>query len=438
MQHLWVDPVAGKDTNSGTRSAPLKTITKALGGRNFDLTVHLLPGTYGPQSNGDFWDTTANKGRTIPINGFKRLKIVGVDRKTTILDFNGIDNLWNGMFNIRGTGTEDIEITNLTFTKLDTTAIWATGPVQTHAGVKKVDIHGNLFIDTGSSFISWGGFDVAFHDNVVINTASAPRYIAVRVRTQFGSANNGDRTYIYNNLIVGHTHGISYGSRNKAAQWICNNLIVDGNIAFPGNAAPPAHVKLENNITWRNRTIAGFTVPASNKNTDPLLVDIAKRDFRQKPGSPCREAGYPIPGLSWMRNDWYGNARASDADDDRLSLPDVGVHEVVDVSLSVSNWGLGKSAIFRLQSPAQSFAGVSVFMFAYGRSGFLAALYGSIGFDPSTLLFSTGTTTPGTIPLPIPMDNKLRGLVLHAQGFGLKGTTSGFVWKPSGTLDLEL
>ncbi|MCB9918227.1 MAG: DUF1565 domain-containing protein [Planctomycetes bacterium] len=434
--HLWVDPSAGNDTNTGTRTAPLKTLEKALTGRNFDLVVHALPGTYGPKTNGDFWDTANNKSKKISLNGFKNLKIVGEDRATSIIDFNGIDDVWYGLFGIGGVGTDNIEITNLTFQNVGIATVWGCSPVNTTAGCKNIDIHGNLFIDAGSAFICWGGFDVAFHDNVITSTTATPTFVAIRLRTQYFNAADGDRTYCYNNVIINHHHGISYASRNLALQWICNNVILNGNIGFPGSA-PPAHVVLESNIAWNCTTPYSYTVSASNRVVDPLLVDVAKNDFHQKAGSPCFEKGYPVPTALSMRNDYYGNARCSDGDDDRTALPDIGVHEVTDVDLNVTNWGIGKSGIFTNKS-STSFAGPAVFFFAFGKAGIMAPSVGSIGFDPATLLFSLGTSVPGSVPLTVPNDPTLAGLLLYAQSCGLKSVSGGFSWKPSAVLDLEL
>ncbi len=433
--HHWVDPTNGNDSAAGTRTAPCKTLTKALTGRNFDLVVHALPGTYGPKSNGDFWDAANNKSAKIALNGFKNLKIVGEDRSTCVIDFNGIDDLWYGMFGIGGVGTDNIEITNLTFKNVGIATVWGCSPVNTQAGCTNINIHGNLFIDAGSAFICWGGFDVAFHDNVIVSTTATPSLVAIRLRTQYFSATDGDRTYCYNNVIVNQNHGISYASTNAPKQWICNNIILNGNLGFPGSALPATAV-LENNIAWGCTTPYSYMVNASNRVVDPMLVDVAKGDYHQKAGSPCLEAGYPVPATLSMRNDYYGNARCSDADDDRNSLPDIGVHEVSDVALQVTNWGIGKTGVFT--NASTTFAGPAVFFFAYGKAGIYSASYGSVGFDPATLLFSAGTSVPGAVPVSVPNNPAFAGVLLYAQSFGLKGTTGGFAWKPSAVLDLEL
>ena len=435
--HYYVDAKSGNDANAGTRAAPFKTITKAVAGRNFDLVVHVLPGSYGPKTNGDFWDATAKKSKKIVLLDFKKLKIVGEDRARCILDFNGIDDQWNGLLSVTGAATDGVEITNLSFMNLGTAKAWGCGPVHTINRPRNVDIHGNLFIDTGSTFICWGGFNVAFHDNVIISTGTSPRNVAVRVRTQFGGAANGDLTYVYNNVFVNQHHGISYGSRNKAKQWICNNIIMNGNIGFPGSKTPPTHVVMENNIVWKCTTPFGYTAAKSNRIIDPLLMDVSKRDFRQKKGSPCFEAGYPVPAFGSIRNDWFGNARASDGDTNRVATPDIGIQELVDVELKVANWGLGKTAIFSTSSPTNLKAG-GIFLFAFGKAGFLVDPYGSVGIDPGKLLFSASLSIPASIPLPLPKDPKLKGIQVYAQSFGLRGAAGGLAWKPSGTLDLSL
>ena len=128
---------------------------------------------------------------------------------------------------------------------------------------------------------------------ITSTTANKGKYVGIRVRTRYGSAANGDRTYIYNNVIYNANHGISWNARNPGTQFICNNIVLNSKTGFPGSA-PVTSVTMRNNIAFGNTTDWAYTRPPSNLVVDPKLVDPAKNDFRQKAGSPCREGGYAM------------------------------------------------------------------------------------------------------------------------------------------------
>ena len=285
--HYWVDPVSGNDTNAGTQAKPLKTLTKATSLLNSDVVVHMLPGVYGPATNGDFWDATASKGAKIRLNNHKNFRILGTDRAKCIIDFkdpsgNDMDNVWYGMIQISGSGTDGVEIAHLTFKNIAVAKAWGTGPINTTGTCKNVNIHSNYFENTGSTFICWGGFDVAFHDNVIRSVApNAGKYVPIRVRTQYFAAGDGDRPYVYNNTLYDTSQGISYAAprthnnvTHQPTQWICNNIVLKSSgTAFAGNQTNyTSKVNVENNLTFQCATDFGYTPSKSNKiNVDPML-----------------------------------------------------------------------------------------------------------------------------------------------------------------------
>ena len=255
------------------------------------------------------------------------------------------------------------------------------------------------------------------------------------MRTRYGSAANGDRTYIYNNVIYNANHGISWNARNPGAQFICNNIVLDSKIGFPGST-PVKSVVMQNNIAFNNTTDWAYTRPPSNLVVDPKLVDPAKGDFRQKAGSPCREGGYAVA-LHRMANDYFGNARVHDADADRKAIVDIGIQEIVDTTLTVSKWGQGMTPVFSQRSPT-NFAGPALFFFAADKIDIAVSPFGSFLTDPGKTIFVVGTRIPAQISFPVPKDSGLDGLVLYAQTLGLRPVSGGLSWKPSGRLRLEL
>ncbi len=433
VTHLWVDGVNGSDTNPGTKAKPFKTLTKGLTTLKSNVVVHVLPAVYGPQTTGDFYDPATKKSKHVDLLNCKNFKVVGTDRDKCIIDFNNLGNQFWSFIWVRGSATDGVEVTNLTFRNTGTKS-WGTGPVHTHGGCgKNVDIHGNVYIDCNSAFIAWAGTNVAFHDNVVISTKKGT---GVAVRIRIGKAT--ESCYIYNNVFYQQGHGISWSNSSKAPkQWICNNIVLNGSTGFPGSKPNATFVTMKNNISFGNTTNYAYTPDPSNLTVDPKLVNPAKYDFRQQTGSPCLDGGYPM-GLAHMANDFYGNARVADGDLNGVSVPDIGVHEVVQATLSVSNFAQGQTATFQTQKLVNAgFAGV-IFL-ASGKDTFVASPFGIFSLDITKLAVYGLITFPGQYKLPIPTSTALNGLVLYSQALGFRPQTGGgFVFMPTGRLDLYL
>ncbi len=425
--HVWIDAMRGNDNNAGTKANPFKTLTKGLLANPTNAVVHVMPGIYGPKTTGDFWDATAKKSKVIQLNNHVNYRIVGENRALCILDFNGMNDQFWAFLQIRGSGTKGVEVSNLTFRNIGTGGQWACGPLHVHGGNDQdVNIHSNIFIDTNSTFICWSGTNVAFHDNLILSTTRG-KGVAVRVRT---NGKSGDLTYVYNNVFYNTAHGISYSK--SAKQWICNNIVLKATIGFPGTK-PPASVTLKNNIAFQCATNFAYTPDSSNLTVDPKLVDPAKGDFRQKPGSPCFEGGYRF-GLLHMVNDFFGNARASDGDGNGTARPDIGIQELVDVTMDVIRFGQGKRAIFTLRKTT-SYIGPAAFFFAWGKGSLVLDPFGSFGLDLGKILFVAPTSIPGAVTLPLPVSTSLNGFPLYAQAAGVR---PGPRFKPTGRLDLHL
>lgn len=434
VSHVWIDGVGGNDANAGTRAMPFKTLTKGLLHQKSGVVVHILPAIYGPTTTGDFWDSSLSKSKVIQLNNHANYWVVGEDRDKCIIDFNGMSDQYWAFIQIRGAATNGVQVSNLTFRNVGTTGSWACGPLHVHGGNDKdVNIHSNVYIDTNSTFINWSGTDVAFHDNLILSTTKG-QGVAVRIRT---NGTSGDRTYVYNNVIYNTGHGISW-SNNAAGpkQWICNNIVLGANIGFPGSA-PAAYVTMKNNIAFQCTTNYAYTPDASNLTVDPKLVDPAKGDFKQQASSPCLDGGYAV-GLLHMVNDFFGNARVNDGDDDITSRPDIGIHESHDVSLAVTRWGQGQVALFTAQKVGAPTYPGGIFLLGAGPGSIVASPFGVIGLDVTQLLLNVPISVPGSVPLPIPTDPKLTGAAVYVQAFGFRAVTGGLTFKPSGRLDLHL
>ncbi len=431
MTQVWIDGVNGSDTNPGTKAKPFKTLTKGLKAYKKNVVIHVMPAVYGPTTTGDFWDPVAKKSKTIDINGCQNYHVVGEDRDKCIIDFNNMGDQFWGFLWIRGAATDGVEFTNFTFRNTGNKT-WGCGPLHVHGGAgKNIDIHGNFYIDCNSAFIAWQGTNVAFHDNVIVSTKKVGTAIRIRI------AKATQTCYVYNNVIYNTTEGISWSNnKNAPKQWVCNNIVMNTARGYP-NKILPKFVTFENNIGFGNGT--NFSVanpPKSNLTVDPKLVNPAKYDFRQQAGSPCLDAGYPM-GLAMMMNDYYGNARVADGDLNGSSIPDIGVQEVVQGTLSVSNFVQGKTAVFKTQKLTQ--AGFAGFFFLGSAKGSLVlSPFGIFGLDPAKIVIAAPITFPGQYQLPLPNMPWATGVPVYAQALGFRATTGGFVFMPTGRLDLYL
>ena len=431
MTHVWIDGVNGSDTNPGTRAKPFKTLTKGLTVYKANAVVHILPGVYGPQTTGDFYDPAKKTSLHVNLNNYKNVRIVGEDRDKCIIDFNNVGNQFWSFIWITGSATDGVEVTNLTFKNTGTQS-WGTGPVHTHGGCgKNVDIHSNVYIDCNSTFIAWAGTNIAFHDNVIISTKKGTG-VAVRIRINKATQS----CYVYNNVFYQQGHGISWSNNTNAPkQWICNNIVINGTTGFPGST-PAAYVTMKNNIAFGNTTNYAYTPDPSNLTVDPKLVNPAKYDFHQQTGSPCMDAGYAM-GLVLMANDFYGNARVADGDLNGVSVPDIGVHEVVQGTLSVSNFVQGQTAVF--QTTKLTNAGFAGFIFLASKEGSLVlSPFGIFSLDPTKILLGAPITFPGKYQLALPTDPLLKGIPVYAQALGFRPQSGIFVFMPTGRLDLSL
>ncbi len=434
LTQVWIDGVNGSDTNPGTQAKPFKTLTKGLTSYKTNVVVHVLPAVYGPTTTGDFWDATTKKSKHLNLNNYKNFHLVGQDRDKCIIDFNNLgDQFWSFIW-ITGSATDGVEVTNLTFRNTGAKT-WGCGPVHIHGGAgKNIDIHGNMYIDCNSDMIVWNGTNVTFHDNVIVNTtATKGKGVGIRIRITKAT----ETCYVYNNVFYQKGHGISWSnSKNQPKQWICNNIVLNCSTGFPGST-PAAYVTMENNIAFGNGKNFAYTPPKSNLTVDPKLVNPAKYDFHQQSGSPCLDGGYAM-GLSMMMNDFYGNARAADGDLNGVSVPDIGVHEVVQGTLSVSNFAQGKTAVF--QAKKLTTAGFAGFIFLASQKGSLVlSPFGVFGLDPTKILLGAPITFPGQFQLPLPTNALLTGVPVYAQALGFRPKTGGgFLFMPTGRLDLYL
>lgn len=438
VTHYWIDAVNGSDTNPGTRAQPFKSLTWAVGASFANFHIHVLPGVYSPATTGDFLDPSTLAPSRISLNNHQNVKITGVDTSTCILDFGAGNGVWGYIFIT--TGAVDIEISHLTMRNAGVDP-WGNGAIEVNWGAQTVDIHNCYFEQTYSTLILFGGYDVAFHDNVitdaVVNTGSWPS-VGVRIRT--GTA--GDRTYIYNNTFYAIGQGISWSNdANNPQQWIQNNVCLDCTAkSYPNDGYAGAHIVFENNLafnsgTWNYGPTIGpnGSAPAlslTNIEVDPMLANPAAGDYSLLPGSPCIESGSSMT-HPYMMNDYADNNRAVDSDEDGIAIPDRGAIETTDLALHVTNFGQGQVAVIDIQTSnpnTWAFGGLFV---SLNRAPFYNGWWGMFGPDPLGVVSIGGI--PGTqIHWSLPASPALDGLWVYMQFIGLKAPGTAFVLKGSG------
>ncbi len=439
VDHYWVDAVNGSDSFPGTRAQPFRTMAWAVGVNFANVHIHVLPGVYSPSTTGDFFDQALNVPARLDLAGIQNIKITGVDKDTCIFDFGAGNGIW-GYIRI-ASGSTDVEISNLTMRNAGVDP-WGNGAITVDSGAQDVDIHSCYFEQTYSTLIVWGGFDVAFHDNVITdavpNTGTWPS-VGVRVRT---NGSTGDRTYIYNNTFYAIGQGISWSNdANNPQQWIMNNVVLDGTATgFPNSAYQGPHVVFENNLAFNcavwnydpviGPTGSGAALSLSNLEVDPMLANPAAGDYSLAAGSPCIETGSAMT-HPFMMNDYANNNRAVDSDEDGQAIPDRGAIESTDLALVVTNFGQGQTANIDIQTTNPGTWVIGALLMSFQKAPAYNPWWGMAGLDPAAIV--SIPSIPGTlIGLPFPAFPGLDGLQVHMQFAGLKQIGNVVVVKGSG------
>ena len=435
--HYWVDAVKGADTNPGTQAKPFKSITRSAKTALVNAVIHILPGVYSKKTTGE----------TFPIGlgtsagaSHQNVKFLGTDPAVCIVDLGGGTSSPSPCaFKLGQFGTK-IEIAFLTIRNGNQKPGWWEYGIQIGAWKSdycpKVNIHNCVFSKVVRGISLWGdkSNDVYIHDNVFLDCLND----CVNIFDK-------GKVYVFNNLIYnGNYLGIlaSGGPESADNSWICNNIVIGCKEGIVSDTTSTKAV-LQGNCCFQNK-INDFRTKLSlskaNLSVDPQVVNIAGGDYHLKSASPCIEKGYHM-GIPGMRNDFYGNARVVDIDNDGLAVPDIGVQEVnvIDLQL-VKNWGLGMKPEFKI-SGSPSLALSVLFYLGFRPGSFVADPFGVIGVDPSSFLvtsFTIAPSPPNWTPFAIPNSPFLKGVPVHIQALAFKATAQGFHFKPTGTLDLFL
>lgn len=422
--HYYVDAATGDDTFPGSRSQPFRSVTKAVGVGTTDAVIHVGPGTYSAAATGEVFTIGLGLGGAVARN----VRILGAGASQTVLDFAGAGASAAYYFQV-WRGASDVEIAHLTM-QAGATSPWYAAAVGFDCD--GLHLHHCVIKDCLSGIIGWGGArNVRIHDNIFDGCQ-----VAVRFRQT--SANGALDNRFFHNLVVGNTgfHAVSL-SGGDPAQVLVNNIISGSSGIGFDLGTPMPGVVFENNCAFGNGTDfnATIAIPSSNITADPLFMDPANGDYRLQIGSPCLEAGYPQAQPRAV-NDFYGNARVSDVDNDSVAVADIGIFEAPGLSLSVANWGQGQTTTFSL-APQQPGVALAVLFLSVRPTAVVVQPFGLIGVDlsPGASFLMSTVSLPGTVQRSIPVDPALDDFEVWFQAFALGGSAA---WKPSGRLDLIL
>jgi hypothetical protein len=394
QQVLWVDPVLGSNGNPGSYAQPVQTIGAAVALAGAGDQVHLLPGTYGPNANGEALPISLG---LLPQPG---LVVRGIG--TVVIDLAGSTQ---SLFRVV-TGANGCRLTNLTITNSDRLNWWTRvvnsgSGIDTGTAATNVEIDRCRFVGINRGIVLWTADNVQgwrIHDNLFDDCTND---------AILEYSGNND---IYNNTFVTGTYK-AYISDSTVSRCY-NNLVVNYAIAFECNAAASPPSRFQDNWLWQcaiNTQGAGLAagLPASNVlGVDPQLTSIAGGDYHPLASSPLLENGNTA---IFARADLDGVVRTVDSDVNGSVLPDIGCYEATPIDLQVG-WVTGTPLLSLAMTSTQAPAfGVVLFAFDDGiiplpgegpilLDPFTASSFYLAGLLPQQwyLDFSTVTVQPGT------------------------------------------
>jgi hypothetical protein len=403
QQELWIEPVLGFDGNPGTYSQPLQTLTAAVALAGPGAKVHLLPGVYGPNSNGEVLPISIGAASQ------QGLVIRGVG--SVVIDLAGSASTVFRLIQ----GATGARLTNLTFTNSDQ-AGWWTRVISSGSGVNSgnaamnVEIDRCRFVNVNRGIVLWTSDVVTgwqIHDNLFWNCTND-------AILEYTGTND-----IYNNTFFTGSYK-AYISDSTTSR--ChNNLIVGYAIAFENNLAGAPIARYQGNWMYQCGVVqqgAGMTgtLPASNRvGVDPLLVNPAAGDFRLQATSPAIDAG--VLG-TFARADLGAVARLVDGDGDGLLEADVGCHETTPLNLAAT-WD--PTTLLLVLNGTSTLAGTFGFVaFSFDDGLIPVPGQGPILLDPATFVpFWLSSPLPAQwfLPLGIQPPPGMR-LVMQILGLG--------------------
>ncbi|MFL5812262.1 MAG: choice-of-anchor D domain-containing protein [Bdellovibrionia bacterium] len=309
---LYVSP-SGSDSNSGSQSAPFKTIAKASQAASPGTTIHVAGGTYNVSAPalGSAGILTSKSGTASAHIRFvsdpkNRAKIVmsgtGIAWNSTgsYVDIDGFEVTGSGRLGILAQGAH-LSITNNYIHDLTASGGCngsGGGGIDTPNTVGDVLIANNIVRNIGYSFINTcntiQGIYIASPDNVVINNIASGTVVGIH---QWHGATS---SAIINNTVFHCKEGILIGEGDGGAlpggsenNYVANNIVYDnttyGIIEYGKVGANNRYV---NNLVYKSGTNVKMQTGSISGtiSQDPMFVKYeidGSGDYHLQPSSPA-------------------------------------------------------------------------------------------------------------------------------------------------------
>lgn len=350
---FFVDPVAGNNSSTtGNISFPYRTIARGLQAVGAGGTVYLRgSGTYTERisnpPSGTSWTNAvtiaAYPGDTVilqAINTSAILALTYAGSPIQYIIFDGLivngANLSKFAVNCDGTVWGTNNINHIRFRNVEVkNSLWSG--VLTGRGVNFLEFIGGKYHDNGSNngdhgiylessdclieggeFYNNVGFGIhIFNGYTNIPAARNNRNVVRRTRSHDNDKGmvlgSGDNNLAYNNLLYDNTiDGVQIGYGCTNTKFYLNTVYSNGGSGIQVRSNIPSTI-LKNNIAYNNGTdiqdLGSGTTKTNNHltaNGNPLFVNAGAGNFSLQSGSPCIDAGAPLPAIT---DDFDGNPR---------------------------------------------------------------------------------------------------------------------------------
>ncbi len=357
LNPLYVDDVNGVDTNAGDKANPVQTITKALeianNGTATNYQIYIAEGDY---SNETF--PLELSGKDISLyggyyNNFDDRDVAnhqseirgGSDNTIEVRNINSnisglkIYDQSSGAGSVINVNTDDGDNTtnyNINISEIeivDCTTLGGGIAVYAEDG-DDVDISNNFIHQVeafgGGILVDGNPSTSEIHHNFLYDNVGFYNIVAdnsiiynnIVTKASGTGVNIRDNSKAYNNTIVNNGTGIYVASGTTGAEFM-NNVIANNSskaVNLVGSAT------YDYNVYYDNGSL-GHTMSANDLSCNPLLTNVNslnENDYELGEGSECIDKGTE---LAEITNDYFGEPRPKDGDEDAKYITDPGAIE---------------------------------------------------------------------------------------------------------------